>query len=104
LLREGLREARRTSLAEEVRGEFAALDRALDDLQAGDLRLVLIDEGEEALAHLQARVNAEAGAQAKAKAQSTPDTVGISCPIHVRDAHLRRRGCPSRPDAPTLQA
>ena len=61
LLREGLRGAARTRAVDEIRGEFAAIDRALADLQAGDLCLVLVDQVDEALAHLDRRV-AEAAA------------------------------------------
>ncbi|MCM2347577.1 cyanophycin synthetase [Acidovorax soli] len=60
LLREGLADAVRTQHVEEIRGEFIAIDAALDRLQPGDLCLVLVDQVEEALAHL-ARRCAEAG-------------------------------------------
>ena len=63
LLREGLAGATRTQHIEEIRGEFIAIDAALDRLQSGDLCLVLVDQVEEALAHL-ARRCAEAGAAA----------------------------------------
>lgn len=56
LLREGLAGASRTRHVEEIRGEFIAIDRALDRLQPGDLCLVLVDQVEEALAHLAQRV------------------------------------------------
>ncbi|HEX3141046.1 MAG TPA: cyanophycin synthetase, partial [Rhizobacter sp.] len=56
LLREGLRGAKRTSQVEEIRGEFVAIDRALAALQPGDLCLVLVDQVDEALAHLAQRV------------------------------------------------
>ncbi len=56
LLREGLVAASRTRVVEEVRGEFLAIDTALDRLQPGDLCLVLVDQVEESLAHLAARV------------------------------------------------
>ena len=55
LLREGLGEAARTQHVEEIRGEFIAIDTALDRLQPGDLCLVLVDQVEEALAHLARR-------------------------------------------------
>ncbi|CAB1367762.1 cyanophycin synthetase [Denitratisoma oestradiolicum] len=55
LLREGLSQASRARQVEEVRGEFLAIDTALDRLEAGDLCLILIDQVEEALAHLTAR-------------------------------------------------
>ncbi|EER61966.1 cyanophycin synthetase [Acidovorax delafieldii 2AN] len=63
LLREGLAGATRTQHIEEIRGEFIAIDAALDRLKSGDLCLVLVDQVEEALAHL-ARRCAEAGATA----------------------------------------
>ena len=55
LLREGLQGATRTRHVEEVYGEFAAIDTALARLQPGDLCLVLVDQVEEALAHLAQR-------------------------------------------------
>ncbi|MBP3980232.1 MULTISPECIES: cyanophycin synthetase [unclassified Acidovorax] len=63
LLREGLAGATRTQHIEEIRGEFIAIDTALDRLQPGDLCLVLVDQVEEALAHL-ARRCAETGVAA----------------------------------------
>jgi len=56
LLRAGLAGAKRTRAIEEVRGEFLAIDSALSRLQPGDLCLVLVDQVEEALAHLAAKV------------------------------------------------
>jgi cyanophycin synthetase len=56
LLRAGLQNATRTSHIQEITGEFAAIDAALSRLQPGDLCLVLIDQVEEALAHLQRHV------------------------------------------------
>jgi cyanophycin synthetase len=41
---------------EEIRGEFAAIDTALGRLQPGDLCLVLVDQVDEALAHLDQRI------------------------------------------------
>jgi cyanophycin synthetase len=38
-----------------MRGEFVAIDTALSRLQPGDLCLVLVDQVEEALAHLAKR-------------------------------------------------
>ena len=57
LLRRGLEGAVRTRHVEEIRGEFTAIDRALERLQPGDLCLVLVDQVEEALAHLAKRVS-----------------------------------------------
>ena len=59
LLRQGLSNARRTTHVEEIRGEFLAIDTALAKLQTGDLCLILIDQVEEALAHIAARVAQE---------------------------------------------
>ena len=56
LLRAGLRGAKRTQHVEEIVGEFIAIDRALSRLQPGDLCLVLVDQVEEALAHLAKRI------------------------------------------------
>ncbi|WP_418318546.1 cyanophycin synthetase [Piscinibacter sakaiensis] len=56
LLREGLKGASRTSHVEEITGEFVAIDRALERLRPGDLCLVLIDQVDEALAHLKKRI------------------------------------------------
>ncbi|ARP82722.1 cyanophycin synthetase [Bordetella genomosp. 8] len=56
LLREGLRNANRTSYSTEINGEFVAIDAALERLQAGDLCLILVDQVEEALAHIAMRV------------------------------------------------
>ena len=55
LLREGLQGASRTTHVEEIRGEFVAIDTALARLTPGDLCLVLVDQVEEALAHLAQR-------------------------------------------------
>jgi len=56
LLRDGLADATRTSHVEEIKGEFVAIDRALERLQPGDLSLILIDQVDEALAHIAKRV------------------------------------------------
>ncbi len=58
LLREGLEGAKRTRRIEDIRGEFVAIDRALDRLEPGDLCLVLVDQVDEALAHLSKKVAA----------------------------------------------
>jgi cyanophycin synthetase len=58
LLRAGLEGASRTRHVEEIVGEFTAIDRALERLQPGDLCLVLVDQVEEALAHLAQRIAA----------------------------------------------
>ena len=64
LLRDGLKGASRTSHVEEIHGEFVAIDRALERLQPGDLCLVLIDQVEEALAHIAQRVAAPVASMA----------------------------------------
>ena len=56
LLREGLNGATRTSHIEEINGEFVAIDRALERVSEGDLCLILIDQVDEALAHIAKRV------------------------------------------------
>ena len=56
LLRQGLQGATRTRLVEEIQGEFVAIDAALERLQPGDLCLILIDQVEEALAHIARRL------------------------------------------------
>ncbi|KDP88925.1 cyanophycin synthetase [Cupriavidus basilensis] len=56
LLREGLEGATRTSAVEEIRGEFLAIDTALSHLQPGDLCLILVDQVEEALGHIEQRI------------------------------------------------
>ena len=56
LLREGLKNARRTTATEEINGEFIAIDTALSHLAPGDLCLILVDQVEEALAHIAKRI------------------------------------------------
>ncbi len=56
LLKEGLQGARQTRQTLEVRGEFKAIDTAIERLQPGDLCLILIDQVDEALAHIAQRV------------------------------------------------
>lgn len=56
LLREGLSNATRTREIHEINGEFNAIDFALSTLQPGDLSLILIDQVEEALAHIAQRL------------------------------------------------
>ena len=52
LLREGLVGASKTKSIEEIRGEFLAIDTALNQLQQDDLCLILIDQVEESLQYL----------------------------------------------------
>ena len=56
LLQLGLRNAKRTTDIREIHGEFLAIDTALAELKSGDLCLILIDQIEEALAHIAKRV------------------------------------------------
>ncbi|OWT70330.1 MULTISPECIES: cyanophycin synthetase [unclassified Achromobacter] len=56
LLREGLRNASRAKYSDEIDGEFIAIDTALGRLKAGDLCLILVDQVEEALAHIAQRI------------------------------------------------
>ena len=56
LLRQGLSGAKRTKAVEEIQGEFPAIDTALARLGEGDLCLILIDQVDEALAHIAKRV------------------------------------------------
>ena len=56
LLQLGLRKAKRTTDIREIHGEFLAIDTALAELRSGDLCLILIDQIEEALAHIAKRV------------------------------------------------
>ena len=58
LLRQGLDGAARTRHVEAIQGEFNAIDTALARLSAGDLCLILIDQVEEALAYITAKVKA----------------------------------------------
>jgi cyanophycin synthetase len=58
LLRDGLKSAKRTRSVEEIHGEFLAIDTALGKLQSGDLCLILVDQVDEALAHIASRVAA----------------------------------------------
>jgi cyanophycin synthetase len=56
LLRRGLEGASRTTHIDAINGEFLAIDTALARLSDGDLCLILIDQVEEALAHIAKRV------------------------------------------------
>ncbi|OHC66670.1 MAG: cyanophycin synthetase [Rhodocyclales bacterium GWA2_65_20] len=65
LLQQGLAQAKRAATIQEIRGEFPAIDTALARLDAGDLCLVLIDQVEEALAHIAKRIAEPCGAVAE---------------------------------------
>jgi cyanophycin synthetase len=56
LLRQGLENAPRTRTIHALFGEFTAIDTALNALQPGDLCLILVDQVEEAIAHIKARI------------------------------------------------
>ncbi|AUZ19718.1 cyanophycin synthetase [Achromobacter xylosoxidans] len=56
LLQQGLVNASRTRHIEEIHGEFLAIDTALARLNAGDPCLILVDQVEEALAHIAQRI------------------------------------------------
>ena len=58
LLRQGLVGASRTRHVQAIQGEFNAIDTALARLSVGDLCLILIDQVEEALAYITAKVKA----------------------------------------------
>lgn len=56
LLQRGLLNAKRAKKIYEIHGEFLAIDTALARLSEGDLCLILIDQVDEALAHIAQRV------------------------------------------------
>ena len=56
LLRQGLTHAKRTKSSTEIQGEFLAIDMALDKLAPGELCLILVDQVQEAMAHITARI------------------------------------------------
>ena len=58
LLRQGLAKASKTTHTAEIRGEFLAIDTAMDRLAPGELCLILVDQVEEAIAHIAKRVAA----------------------------------------------
>jgi len=55
-LRKGLDGATKTTHIQEIKGEFIAIDTALGRLNPGDLCLILVDQVQEALAHIAQRV------------------------------------------------
>lgn len=59
LLREGLQNAKRTRQVREIQGELGAIDAAFDNLKAGELCLILVDQVEEALGYIRERVMAQ---------------------------------------------
>ena len=56
LLQEGLVGATKAKQVKEIHGEFKAIDTALNDISAGDICLILIDQVEESLAYLKDKV------------------------------------------------
>ena len=56
LLRQGLKNAKRTSKISEVYGELAAIDTVFSDLKTDELCLILIDQVEESLRHITQRI------------------------------------------------
>ena len=58
LLRQGLTNAIKTTRTVEIRGEFVAIDTAMDRLAPGELCLILVDQVEEAMAHIAKRMAA----------------------------------------------
>jgi cyanophycin synthetase len=58
LLRQGLAQAQKTIHTTEIRGEFLAIDTAMDRLAPGELCLILVDQVDEAMAHITRRVAA----------------------------------------------
>jgi cyanophycin synthetase len=56
LLRDGLVQAQRMREVSEIYGEFLAIDQAMDRLGEGDLCLILVDQVDEAMAHIQQRI------------------------------------------------
>ena len=71
----------RQTLIDEIKGEFLAIDRALAKLQPGDVCLILVDQVEEALAHIQQRV---------AEAQERGDRAVAHHVVHVARGVRRR--------------
>lgn len=65
LLREGLAGASRTQGIAEITGEFLAIDTAMDKLEEGDLCLILVDQVEEALSYIRAKISQSASPTVK---------------------------------------
>jgi len=60
LLRAGLAGAKKANQRSEIYGEFLAIDKAMDALQAGELCLILVDQVEEAMAYIAAKIAKDA--------------------------------------------
>lgn len=52
IMRSGLTQSKKVKKIEEFRGEFLAIDKALEQVEAGDICLILVDQVDEALAHI----------------------------------------------------
>jgi len=57
ILRQGLSDSKIVKKIEEIQGEFKAIDSAFSQIEAGDVCLVLVDQVEEALAHIQSKIS-----------------------------------------------
>jgi cyanophycin synthetase len=56
LLRQGLTQASRTVQVKEIQGEFLAIDAGMDSLKEGELCLILVDQVDQAMAHIAAKI------------------------------------------------
>jgi len=56
LLREGLGNAKRTQKVSEIVGEAIAIDKALSNLEDGELCLILVDQVEQSLGQINNRI------------------------------------------------
>jgi cyanophycin synthetase len=86
LLRQGLSGARRTRRIEEIQGEFLAIDTALGRLRPGDLCLILVDQVEQALAHLAQRIDGLAPAIASQLRSTRRSNAGLGAPSGLAQA------------------
>ncbi|WP_448251945.1 cyanophycin synthetase [Ottowia oryzae] len=86
LLRDGLKNASRTRHVEEIHGEFVAIDHALAKLNKGDLCLILIDQVEEALAHIRQRVEEAKPARVPGRGVARKSTRGAKSVAKKRSA------------------
>jgi len=92
LLRQGLQGAACTTHIEEIHGEFAAIDQALARLRTGDLCLILIDQVQEALAHIRRRCDeAQAAVAAKKAIARTRKPAGSTASGHAMPYPAQRR-------------
>ena len=82
----GLKNASRTRHVEEIHGEFVAIDHALAKLNKGDLCLILIDQVEEALAHIRQRVEEAKPARVPGRGVARKSTRGAKSVAKKRSA------------------